>query len=630
MLQQIRDRISGWIATIFLGAIAVVFVFWGIDFQAATTSAAARVNGESVPLERVRRAWQERQSELQRQLRDELPTELVQSEQEAILDEFVRRELLRQRTDELGYTIGDQKLVDTLRSIPALQVDGQFSRDRYAALLRQQGRSEATFEADLRDDLQIGELQRGIAVSAFATPAELKRRAELEGEQRDVDFVVVPASGFEPATAPSAEEVERWFAANKSRFVTPETVSLQYLELTLDSVAAGVAVTEEALRRHYEEIAPERFVDAEQRRGSHILVEGGDDDAAARARAESLLERTKGGADFAALARENSDDIGSKAQGGDLGWSVKEAYEAPFAEALFSMQKGEIRGPVKTRFGYHIIRLDDVRPAHQRPFDEVRAELEAEYRRDQAQSLFYERSQQLADESFAALSELDTVARKLDLPLLTVESFTRKGGGPFGTERRIIDAAFSNEVLVDRQNSEPVSLGEDRVIVLRVTEHSASRQQSLAEVRSAVEGEVRADAARRDATAAVDAALARLQEGAPWPEVVKGLGLTPAGQVTVERRNSEYPAELIAAVFAAAAPTGERSTPGKTSLTSGDPVLFVVNARRPGTAPEAGAADELVAARRLASGRVAASEFAAYVTQLERDAKIKRNNKAFE
>jgi peptidyl-prolyl cis-trans isomerase D len=630
MLQKIRDRISGWIATIFLGAIAVVFVFWGIDFQAATTSAAARVNGESVSLERVRRAWQERQAELQSQLRDELPAELVQSEQRAILDDFVRRELLRQRAEELGYQIGDQKLVEMLNSIPALQVDGKFSRDRYGVLLRQQGRTEAAFEADLRDDLQIGELQRGIMVSSFATAAELKRRAELEGEQRDVDFVVVPASAYESASAPGAAEVERWFEGNKSRFVTPETVSLQYVELTLDAVAAEVAVSEEALRRHYDEIAPERFVDAEQRRGSHMLVEAGNDDAAARARAESLAKQAQGGADFAELARKNSDDIGSKAQGGDLGWSLKQAYEAPFAEALFSMQKGEIRGPVKTRFGYHIIRLDDVRPAHQRPFEEVRAELETEYRRDQAQSIFYERSQQLADESFAALSELDSVARDLKLPLSTVDSFSRSGGGPFGAERRVIDAAFSDDVLVDRQNSEPISLGDDRVVVLRVTSHSESRQQTLAEVRPAVEAEVRVEAARKAATAAVHAALERLEDGAPWSEVVKELGLTPAGLVTMQRQGGEYPAELVSAVFAAAAPSGAGPTAGQARLASGDPVLFVVNARRPGALPAAGAADELAARQRATSGRVATSEFAAYMTQLENEARIKRNDKAFE
>jgi hypothetical protein len=168
------------------------------------------------------------------------------------------------------------------------------------------------------------------------------------------------------------------------------------------------------------------------------------------------------------------------------------------------------------------------------------------------------------------------------------------------------------------------------VVVLRVTSHSESRQQTLAEVRPAVEAEVRVEAARKAATAAVHAALERLEDGAPWSEVVKGLGLTPAGLVTMQRQGGEYPAELVSAVFAAAAPSGAGPTAGQARLASGDPVLFVVNARRPGTLPAAGAADELAARQRATSGRVATSEFAAYMTQLENEARIKRNDKAFE
>ena len=148
----------------------------------------------------------------------------------------------------------------------------------------------------------------------------------------------------------------------------------------------------------------------------------------------------------------------------------------PFADALFSMRKGEIRGPVKTQFGYHIIRLDDVQPPHQRAFDEVRAELDADYRKDQAQNGFYEKSQQLADESFASLSELDSVGKKLGLPVQTVEGYTRKGGGPFGTDRKVIDAVFSDDVLQQRQNSPAINVGDDKVVVVRVTDHSGSWQ----------------------------------------------------------------------------------------------------------------------------------------------------------
>ena len=199
MLQKIRDRISGWFAAVFLGAIAVVFIFWGIQFESSVTTEAASVNGEDVSARLVLQAWQDRQSELQQQIRDELPAELVRTEQQKLLDEFIDRELLVQRAHDSGYRVSDRELVETLRQIPALQVDGQFSRDRYAALLRQQGRSETEFERDFRRDLESNQLRNAVAVSSFVTPAELQRRVALEGESRDVAYAVIPRGGLRGA-----------------------------------------------------------------------------------------------------------------------------------------------------------------------------------------------------------------------------------------------------------------------------------------------------------------------------------------------------------------------------------------------------------------------------------------------
>src|SRR5262245_44456316 len=163
MLQQIRDRISGVFAAVFLGAIAVVFIFWGIRFESSATASAAKVNGERIPLEVIRKAWQERQQQLEQMLRNELPEDLKKSEQQRLLDEYIRRELMLQQTQKLGYRVSDRKLAETLYQFEALQVDGKFSRDRYAALLRQQGRTEAQFERQLREDLEVGELTNGLA-----------------------------------------------------------------------------------------------------------------------------------------------------------------------------------------------------------------------------------------------------------------------------------------------------------------------------------------------------------------------------------------------------------------------------------------------------------------------------------
>jgi peptidyl-prolyl cis-trans isomerase D len=630
MLQKIRDKISGAFAAVFLGAIAVVFIFWGIRFESSATSAAAKVNGERIPVETVRKAWQERQQQLEQVLRNELPDELKKTEQQRLLDDFIRRELMLQQAGKLGYRVSDRKLAETLYAIPALQVDGKFSRDRYAALLRQQGRNETQFERELRDELEVGELTNGIAVSAFVTPGEVARREALEGEVRDVEHATVPMAGFVSRAVVTPDQVSKWYAEHKSDYMTPESVNLQYVEIDLADVAAGVSVDDAALRKYYDEVAAERYTTEEQRRARHILVETGNDAEAARKRAEGLLARIRAGEDFAKLARENSDDPGSKAEGGELGWAGRSAYVAPFADALFALAPGQVSDLVKTQFGYHIIQLEEVRPAAQRPFEEVRAELEADYRREQAQSKFYELSQQLADESFAALTELDSVAQKLGLPLKTIQGFTRTGAPPFAGEKAVIEAAFSQDVLEQRQNSQPIPVGDDRVVVLRVTDHKEPVQRPLEEVSAEIESTLRNDAARQAARGAAEAAARKVESGASLQEALAELRGVAVQRTEFRRSETGLPAELVSAVFAAPRPAEGKRVAGTTALTTGDAAVFVIDAVRPGSVPDSADAAEM--AQRLQQGArvVAAAELASYVAELERTAKIKRNDKVFE
>ena len=635
MLQQIRDKISGWFATFFLGAIAVVFVFWGIRFESTVNKAAVTINGESIPLVEVRKAWQERQTQLQQQLKAELPAALVKGEQQKILEDFIAREVLVQRAHEMGYRVSDKDLADEIYAIPALQVDGKFSRDRYAMLLRQQGRSEPEFERDFRRDLETGQLRNGIGISAFATEGELRRRLALEGETRDVVYAVLPVASFTAQVVVKPEALAAWYEQHKADFKTPEMVSLQYLSLSLADIGAKVQVNEDTLHKYYDQVAAERFVDPERRHASHILIESGKDDAAAAKKAEQIAARAKAGEDFAKLARENSDDPGSKQAGGDLGWATREAYVKPFAEAVFAMQKGEVRGPVKTQFGYHIIRLDGVEPVHQRPFEEVRAQVEADYRKEQAQNAFYEKSQQLADESFAALSELDSVGKKLGLPVQTVEGFTREGGGPLGADRKIIEAAFSPEVLEQRQNSPAINVGDDRVVVLRVTDHKAAQQRPLDQVHDQVEASVRLELARKAALAAAEAAAAKVASGQAVAVVAAAAGVKPVNSPGLGRRagaDGSVPPELVKAAFQAARPTPGKDTAGTAVLANGDAAVFSVSGVHPGTLPATGEEQVKELRARLvqtAQQRAAQAEFLAYANELQATAKIKRNPNVF-
>lgn len=633
MLQTIRDKITGWFASIFLGAIAVVFIFWGVELGSVTGSSsyAAKVNGDTISLETVQRAWQERQSQLQQSLKTELPEELKKQQQDALMNEFIRAQLLSQRAEELGFRAGDAALAETLYGISALQVDGKFSRDRYKAALAQQGLSEAQFEEQLRGDLEVSQLQNSIIDTAFITPAEFARLQTLEGEQRDIDYALFSAKRFEDSVVVTDAEVQTSYQANKNKYLTPETVDLQYVELRLPDTAKEVEVTDEALRGYYDQIK-DRYESAERRHARHILIAVGDgvDDAAAKKQAEEVLAKVNAGGDFVALARQNSKDPGSAANGGDLGWAGRGMFVAPFEEALFGMSVGEVRGPIKTQFGYHIIKLDEIEAARSKPFEEVRAEVEAEYRNDRARSLFYDKTQQLADAAFSSLTELDSVAQKFGVPLQTVPGFTREGGGEFGGEMQVIEAAFSEPVLAKGENSPLVTLGEDRALVLRATGHKLPEQQPLEQVRPMIVATLKSQAARAAAEKQGAETLGRLQKGElGWAALAKDAQAVPAGKRTLGRQAQDVPPAVLEAAFAAPKTIVSDAAPAYrgVALSNGDYAVVAVSGVHRGVVA---AGEQAAAERTQRTAQLGSAEFSGYLTELERAARIQRNDKTFE
>ena len=636
MLQTIRDKISGTVAILFLGAIALVFIFWGaegvIDFNTGQRTYAAKVDGESIPTETVRRAWQQRQSQLQQMLRDELPSDMVKTQQAALLNQFVQESLLKQRAQRFGYSVSDQELAQRVMEYPQFQVDGKFSKDRYNGLVRSSGLTETQFEAELLNGLLIDQLRNAVVESAFVVPYELDRRYAMEKQEREIDYVLIAASAFEASTTITDEQVQKWYEENKNDYLLPETVNLQYVELTRQRAEGSIEVTDQALKDYYEQVK-DRFTTQERRHGRHILITVADgvDDAAAKKKAEELTAQAKGGADFAQLAKDNSKDPGSAPQGGDLGWAQRGMFVGPFEDALFSMSAGEIRGPVKTDFGYHVMKLEEVEAGHVKTFEEARAEVEADYRKDRAQNIFYEESQKLADQAFAALTELDSVAKTLNLPLQTVTGFTREGGGDFDAEPSVIEAAFSDDVLQRRQNSPLVTVGEDRALVLRVTEHKAAEPRPLEAVSAQIRAQLKTQRMREAAAAQGAFAMARLQKGEPWPAVTGALHLGAVGKRFMGRQDSIAPAAIVRAAFNA--PTTEISEAkpyfGGVTTDDGNYAIYAVTQAR-NADPSKEAAAERNNRRRRAEVQTGNGEFNAYVGEAERTTKIVKNDKLFE
>jgi len=638
MLQKIGDSLKGkkTVAYVILVPLILVFAAWGaagivdVDFS-GTSGYAAKVDGENIPIERVNDAWREQQSQWQQRFGSEIPEAEKATLQDALIEQFVRETLIQERTQSLGYRVAGARVEEYIRNEPAFQVEGKYNEQLALARLAQIGVSTDAFRAEIRGNLQNAELQRALQVSEFRTPLEVERAFRIEDEQREVRYVLMPQEKYAAAANVDDAAVQAYYAKNQARYQTLETVRLQYAELRLEQIAAQVTVAEADLQDLYAKNR-DRYVDPEKRRPSHILVsiEAGKD-AEARKQAEAIAaEARQPGADFAALARKYSKDAGSAAQGGDLGWSERSAFVGPFSDAAFAMKEGEVRGPVKTEFGYHVIRLDGIQPSKSKSYDEARPELEAEYRRDRAADLFGEREEQAQGKLADASAEFAKTAQELGLTTGEVAEFGRgSGGAPLGADKGLEEVVFGDSVLNRRRIGGPIVLGEDRFVLVKVLDHRKPVPKPLAEVRSEVVAALRAERGAEAARAAAESAAKRLEAGESIETVAREAGLIAESARFVGRSDPSIPLQLTRVAFSLSRPQGRPQVRAVPLETGGAAVLLVSAARA--TSPEA-SGDAQQRAQRIvqAAARSGSGDVVAYVGELRRRADVEKNPKAFE
>jgi peptidyl-prolyl cis-trans isomerase D len=428
---------------------------------------AAKVNGVEIASNDVREAYQRQLAQYERQANTPLDDVQRASLKKRVLEDFVNGEALATRADELGYRVSDRQVLDEMAQYPQLQIDGKFDYAYALSVLKAQGRSVSQIENAFRRDVKLRELDKAISSSSFATESEVKRFLELTRQQRELAWLTLSAAKYAADATPDDAAVKAYYDAHKPQYMTPETVNVRYVELSLPELASKVNVDDAQLKAYYDEQkakTPERYVQPEQRQVRHILLQVADpkDDAAVKAKAEGILKRAQSGEDFAKLAQEFSQDPGSAQKGGDLGWADRKAYVGPFADAAFGMKEGEINGPVKTQFGYHILKLEGIRPTAVKTFEQAKNDLTAEYRQSEAERMCNDAQDQLADAALQNTSDIDVVARKAGLQVHDIPNFSRTdGGGDLGKSPAVLQAAFSQDVL-DGHLSPIVELGKGR------------------------------------------------------------------------------------------------------------------------------------------------------------------------
>ena len=631
MLQSIHDKLKGWLAGVVLGAIGLVFVFWGINWTLSAPTYAAKVNGSEVSANEVKQSYQQQLAQAERQSNGSVSDAQRNDIKMRVLDDYVNSEALLTRADKLGYRVTDQQLLQAMAQIPMFQVDGKFDYAHAVAVLRAQGRSVLEIEALFKRDVKLRQLDSALTLSSFATASEMKEIRALTKQQRELAWLTLPAEKYAAQATPGDADLKTYYDAHKSEYMTPETVDLHYIEISLAQLAAKVSVDDAQLKAYYDEQkakTPELFTQPEQRRVSHILlpVANPTDDAAVKAKAEGILKRAQAGEDFAKLAKEFSQDPGSAQQGGDLGWSERKAWVPPFADAAFSMKVDEIRGPVKTQFGYHILKLAGIQPPSVKTFEQSRADLETEYRRTQAEKLFNDAQDALADAALQNTTDIDGVARKAGLTVLAIPAFSRiDGGGALGKVPAVIDAAFSQDVL-DGRLSPIVEVEKGRGVVLRATDHKLPQQKPLDAVRTELVAAWKKQRGIQMAAAAAADAVKRLQSGESWDAVAKSLDQTVAAPKFVARSDQQVPMEIRTTAFAEPKPAA-KPLYSDARLANGDAAVIALTAVR--EEPGDPAHPDLDMRRQYAA-QIASTEAQSYAAGARADAKVVLNPQALD
>jgi peptidyl-prolyl cis-trans isomerase D len=643
MLQNIGDKFKGqneggsrahrWFWYSILGALALVFIAWGpyaaVDLSFGQSSYAAKVNGETISAAEMDRQWQDQQPRILQAFGGQISEEQRVMFQQQLLDSAVRGVATRQYATGLGFRVSDAQVAKAFQEEQAFHVDGQFNllaaRSRLASL----GITEAAYVAEVRQSLLANQLVGSIGVSGFLTPNESKRLLGLLDEQRETRFVLLNPTDFAGTGAFASEAIEAYYKAHTADFAVPESVHLAYAELSLADVAGSVQVTEEQLKARYEQDKA-TYQQAETRRASHILitVDSTTDDAKAAAQAQDLYKQITGGADFAALARQYSKDSLSAAKGGDLDWAGRDTYAKEFSDKLFSMQQGQVSEPVKTQYGYHIIRLDGIRAAQGRSFEDVRGELTAQLRNEQAGTMFGERQDRLQERIERGAGTLAELAQEFGMRRGDVAQFERGTGGlPLGSDAELNREVFSDASISQHHVGGPLPLGEERLVIFQVTEHRPASTQPLEAVRSQVVDALTRERGATAAWAAAESAVADLGKGASFEQVAAKLKAKAEPARYVGRGSPDLPVELRDAVFAAARPEAGKPIRQALKIEGGGVAVYEVTAWRVETQLDNPQLVQLRSERELQ--RYTQRDIDAYLTDVMSEAKVRKNPQAF-
>jgi peptidyl-prolyl cis-trans isomerase D len=597
MLTTIREKAQGWIAWVIVIIISVPFALWGINeyFSAQETVVIAEINGDELYSQEFQEVVRKQRAALRQQFGGKIDNKIFETKafKLRVLNEMITQRLVSADIQNHTYQVGDEQLAMYLRTNPAFQVDGAFSPERYAQAVRRNGLSVPEFENRIRLGNIVAQIEQGFTRSVIDNDAVMGNLLRLQEEKRDFALMILSSERYIDQVEISDEDISNYYDSNKDSFMTPEEVRVEYISLSLQDVASQIKPDEKDLLVFYEE-NKDQYVQAEQRQAQHILLAvdaDADEEEIARvsALAADLAQQARDGKDFSELAKKYSVDSISSANGGDLGYFEKGVMDKGFDEKVFTMQKGEISEPVKTRFGFHIIKLNDIKPETGKSFDQVKEQISNEYALTEATSRFGQMAEELQNLVFEQPTTLQPAADALGLKIVSTDWFSRAGGEGITEKAPFINSAFTEDVLLEGLNSEVLEITDDTLVALRLLEHREPQQKPLDDVSDDIKQILLSQRSNKLASAEADQIIKALQSGNKrLTQIADEYEIPMTVHEGIARSGGmDLPPEILSAVFrhAVNSPDSDKDA-GSALLENGDFAIFSIRAVMPGNPEE--------------------------------------------
>lgn len=588
MLQNIRSGTKGPVFKVIIGLIVLSFALFGVEsiLLGGSDDSVAEINGEKVSVFEVQQAVARQKQSLAELLGDNFRPELFDEQQltQQALQGIIATRLQQQWAASWSLTASDKLLGELVASIPSFQIDGVFSPELYTQSLAMAGFTPLSFKEALKSDEMVRQLTVGLLDSELTTPLESDVLALVNGEQRSVRYAMIPRGKVTDQVVVSESDIVQYFEANADVFTSEERVSVNYLHLKSDDYFEPV--DEGDLRAAYE-LEINDYAYESETRVSHVLLIQADDESSEEyaSRVERVASSLNSGESFADVAMSQSDDIGSSSDGGDLGYTNGELFPQPMEDAIVSLELNEISGPVVTDAGTHFLLVTDRRSEEPPSFEEMRGQLEVALAESDARRRLVSQVERLRDLAYTA-PNLSDPAAELGLTVLSAEKLSRtEQQGVFANEA-VMNAVFSEALVVDGYNSDVLEISEDEFVALRVTEHFPPAALELDAVREDIQATLQYQAELDALTQLADGLAAELSQGVDLESLAQREGLEWQVVIDANRQSGEMARDWVGAVFSA--PVNDLPLARYELLANGDAVLFQLFRVKDGSAERLG------------------------------------------